>query len=83
MAKIYALRSLIYAKYDSEAKLADELGWPRQRLNKITNGTKEPDLDEVKVLAEKLDRPFSDIAFIFLDKKSPNDEQQDSAEQAG
>jgi transcriptional regulator with XRE-family HTH domain len=83
MAKIYALRSLIYAKYDSEAKLADELGWPRQRLNKITNGTKEPDLDEVKVLAEKLDRPFSDIAFIFLDQKSPNDEQSDSAEQTG
>ena len=83
MAKIYALRALIYAKYDSEAKLADELGWPRQRLNKITNGTKEPDLDEVKVLAEKLDRPFSDIAFIFLDQKSPNDEQSDAAEQAG
>lgn len=83
MAKIYALRSLIYAKYDSEAKLAEDLGWPRQRLNRITNGSKEPDLDEVKVLAEKLDRPFSDIAYIFLDQKSPNDEQQDSAEQAG
>lgn len=83
MAKIYALRSLIYAKYDSEAKLADDLGWPRQRLNKITNGTKEPDLDEVKALAKKLDRPFSEIAFIFLDQKSPNDEQTDAAEQAG
>ena len=79
MAKIYGLRSLIYAKYDSEAKLAEELGWPRQRLNKITNGSKEPDLNEVKVLAEKLDRPFSDIAFIFLDQRSPNDEQSASS----
>jgi len=71
MAKVYALRSLIYAKYDSEAKLAADLGWPRQRLNKITNGTKEPDLDEVKALADKLERPFSEIAFIFLNDKSP------------
>lgn len=71
MAKIMALNEMIQAKYDSESKLAHELGWPRQRLNKITNGKKEPDLEEVQALAEKLDHPFSEVAHIFLSQKSP------------
>ena len=66
MAKIYPVRSLIYAKYDSEAELCRELGWPRQRLNRITNGTKEPDIREVKILAEKLECPFEKLADMFL-----------------
>ena len=72
MAKVYGLRSLIYAKYDSESKLATELGWPRQRLNKITNGIKEPDIYEVKALADKLGRSVSEMVDIFLDTESPN-----------
>lgn len=77
MAKIKELRSLIYGRYDSESQLADDLGWPRQRLNKITNGTKEPDLEEVKALADKLEKPFSEIAEIFLQQKSPIDTQSE------
>ena len=50
MAKILALNGLIHGKYESQAQLANVLGWPRQRLNKIVNGDKEPDLDEVKAL---------------------------------
>ena len=72
MARIKELDSLIHAKYDREAGLARDLGWSRQRLNKITNGGKEPDLEEVRVLARQLERPFEEIAFIFLNQKSPN-----------
>lgn len=75
MAKNYALRSLIFAKYDSEAQMADDLGWSRQKLNRITNGTREPDLIEVKMISEKLGRPLQEIAYIFLGEKSPNDVQ--------
>lgn len=75
MAKNYPLRSLIFSRYDSEAQMAEDLGWSRQRLNRITNGVKEPDLNEVKEIAEKLGRPFQEIAYIFLGEKSPNDEQ--------
>lgn len=71
MAKIRELDSLIHAKYDREAGLARDLGWTRQRLNKITNGGKEPDLEEVRALARQLERPFEEIAFIFLNQKSP------------
>ena len=75
MAKIYKLRSLIYAKNDSESHFAEALGWSRQRLNKITNGNKEPDLDEIKELSDKLEVPIPDMLYLFLNSKSPNDDK--------
>ena len=72
MAKILALNGLIHSKFDSEAKMADHMGWSRQRLNKITNGDKEPDLFEVRDISDALDISFMTVAQIFLDLKSPN-----------
>lgn len=72
MAKILALNGLIHSKFDSEAKMADALGWPRQRLNKITNGDKEPDLVEIREMAAVLDESFMTVANIFLAKQSPD-----------
>ena len=71
MAKILALNGLIHSKFDSEAKMADALGWPRQRLNRITNGDKEPDLAEVREMADVLGESFMTVANIFLVKQSP------------
>ena len=71
MAKILALNGLIHSKFDSEAKMADALGWPRQRLNRITNGDREPNLDEVRDMANVLDESFMTVANIFLAKQSP------------
>ena len=72
MARIIELSGLIYSKYEKECQLADELGWPRQRLNKIVNGRKEPDLEEVAALAGKLDMTVGDLVCLFLRQKSPN-----------
>ena len=72
MAKILALNGLIHAKFDSEAQMADAMGWQRQRLNKITNGVKEPDLDEVREMADILGESFMTVANIFLARQSPN-----------
>ena len=71
MAKILELNGLIHSRYDNEAQMASALGWPRQRLNKITNGDKEPDLDEVQQIADVLEVPFMSVAQIFLSKWSP------------
>lgn len=79
MAKIIELRGLIYGKYETETQLANELGWPKQRLNLITNGTREPDLEEVAALAEKLDKSVEEMVFIFLRHKSPNRQQAQTA----
>ena len=77
MAKINELRGLIYSRYNSEAQLANELGWTRQRLNNITNGLKMPDLDEVVALSEKLDLPVDDTVQLFLRHKSPFEQPLD------
>lgn len=72
MPKIKELHRLIYARYDSESDLARTLGWERQRLNKITNGVKEPSLSEVSALSTALGVSFEYAANIFLRLKSPN-----------
>ena len=76
MEKVRELCSLIHRKFDSESALARELNWPRQRLNKITTGAKEPDLSEAALLAEKLDTSLEHIASIFISYKSPNGQQK-------
>ena len=72
MAKILALNGLIHSKFDSESKMAVAMGWSRQRLNKITNGDKEPNLFEVRDIAKAVGTSFETVAQIFLDLKSPN-----------
>lgn len=71
MAKIRPLSSLIHGVYDSEAAFARELGWNKQRLNKITTGQKEPDIVEAAEIAQKLGVSLDLIADIFLNEKSP------------
>ena len=72
MARVTELKGLIYGKYDNEKQLADELGWTKQRLNVITNGRREPDLEELEALAGKLDKSVEEMVYIFLRNKSPN-----------
>ena len=79
MEKVIELRGLIYGKYATESQLADELGWSKQRLNLITNGKREPDLEEVAALAEKLDKSVEDMVYLFLRHKSPNRQQYQTA----
>lgn len=66
MAKVRELCSLIHAVYDSESQFATAIGWTKQRMNRITNGVKEPDLSEVAEIADGLRQPFEKIAYIFL-----------------
>ena len=72
MAKIFELNGLIHSHYKSEAELARVLNWTRQRLNRITNGDREPTLEEVRDLSNALHEPFEKVAHIFLIIKSPN-----------
>lgn len=62
------LRGLIYSKYNTEAEMADFMGWHRQKLNKITNGIKIPDVNELNELANALEEPIGEIAILFLPK---------------
>lgn len=73
--KVRELRSLIYGAYDSEAEFAKAVGWQKQKVNKITNGKKEPNLTEINAMANALKVPMDDIAQIFLRYLSPNEPQ--------
>lgn len=66
------LREIIAENYQSEAECARKMGWTRQKLNKLTNGIKEPDVSEVQELSVALHKPILDITLIFLAYWSPN-----------
>ncbi len=70
--KVIELSELIRGKNKSEAAFARSIGWYKQHLNKIVNGTKQPSLEEVQTIAEGLAVPFMQVANIFLRQKSPN-----------
>ena len=72
MAKVRELTSMIYGQFDSEAAFARSLGWDRRKLNKITTGTREPNLCESAAIAAALGVSLDSIADIFLRRKSPN-----------
>lgn len=72
MPKNKELSSLIHRRYDSEAAFARDLGWTRQRLNKLTTGVKEPDISEAALMAEKLEVSVDSLVSIFLTRMSPN-----------
>lgn len=66
------IKGVILERYKSESALAQELGWPRQRLNKITTGVRKPTIEEVNCLSIALGVSVERLLQIFLKKKSPN-----------
>lgn len=66
------LRALIYARYDKEADFSKELGWPRQKLNLMTNGKRLPDVKELNQMAGLLGVSIEQLTQIFLNAKSQN-----------
>lgn len=69
------LRGIICSKYHSEAECARSMDWTKQKLNKITNGSKEPNVTELCELAKAIDVPVQDLALFFLRMWSPNGQQ--------
>ena len=67
-----ALRGIIYSTYETEKDCAIAMGWPKQRLNKIANGKKEPSVSEVSAIAKAVKRSVGEVAEIFLAMWSPN-----------
>lgn len=66
------IKEMIQEKYPSESALAKQLGWPRQRLNKITTGVRLPTIEEINDLAIALGVSVERLIHIFLLQKSPN-----------
>lgn len=69
------LLDLISASYSTQSECSKALGWPRQRLNKLICGTKEPDISELFALANAPHTSVGVVADIFLLLWSPNGQQ--------
>lgn len=67
-----ALKSLIYGKFNSESEMARYLGWPRQKLNRISTEGKEPSLAETVAIADALEISLDKAVSLFLTHMSPN-----------
>lgn len=66
MAALNTLKTLILNQYGTESALARELGWTRQRLNRITTGRTMPDIEELNALSCSLHKPVGELILIFL-----------------
>ncbi len=75
MKQITGLKNEILSVYKRESNCAKAIGWPRQKLNKITNGDKEPTVEELNAIAIALDKPISYVVSFFLPNESPNRQQ--------
>ena len=67
-----SMSSIIHSVFATEAECARSIGWPRQRLNRIVNGQKEPTVTELAEISMATQRHQSEIADIFLAFWSPN-----------
>lgn len=72
LALKHSLRSIIYSVFGTEAECAKKLNWDKQRLNRITNGVKQPTISEVAAITAATGRQQTEIADIFLAYWSPN-----------
>lgn len=64
------LRGMIYARFKTEADCARQLGWPKQKLNYITNGKRMPDIKDTVELANTLQVDAGSLISIFLARES-------------
>jgi len=77
--KVHELRGMIFSKFDTESACAAAIGWEKQRLNKITNGKKEPTVTELNAIASVLGTSVESVAQIFLRTISPIGQQKELA----
>ena len=63
---ILKFRGMIYSNFKNESEMAKNIGWTRQRLNKISTGKKIPNIHEINVLAKALGTDVHTIMQFFL-----------------
>ncbi len=66
------IKDIILSKFSSEAAFARKIGWSRQRLNKVTNLSKSPTVQEINEIAIGLGKSASEVYLIFLRNLSAN-----------
>lgn len=60
------LDDLIHQHYRTETEMAAQMGWNKQRLNKITTGLKTPNVNDINKIANALNVNVGILCDIFL-----------------
>ena len=63
------LSRIIHGKYRSEEEFASDMGWNRQKMNRIKTGKQLPDIAELNLMSELLDVGAADLLMVFLPEK--------------
>jgi hypothetical protein len=66
------IKAELLQRFGSEAEAARQLGWPRQRLNRLTNCVRQPKMSDLTALGRILEKPPSEVVKFFLPDESPN-----------
>ncbi len=73
MEEKISIRGLVFSKYHSISSFAREIGWNRQKANRILNGKQEPTLTDIEKMADLLEiktaESFANIFFATLSTK--------------
>lgn len=64
------LRSRVYSRFRSMAEFAKALGWDDSKVRRIMAGQQQPDVDEIRQMAEALGvESAEDFMAIFFGKE--------------
>ena len=68
MLDINRLRGAIYTKHTNVTEFATSLGWTRQRVSMILRGKQRVDVDDARLMADKLGLTDTETIQIFLSR---------------
>lgn len=66
--------SAIKDRYPTYSAFARELGWPRQKVNKILYG-RSPKVSEINAIGSALQLPIAEVVSFFSDESHQKDDQ--------
>ena len=66
------LRGAIYSKYRSQSAFAASIEWHVNKVSRMMQGKYIPDIDEARLIADKLSLNEREVYAIFLSTASPN-----------
>lgn len=66
------LRGSIYKVYKSQTEFSKDVGWSKNKIGRILNGTSIPSINDCNVLLSKLFLSDEEYKNIFLPSASPN-----------
>lgn len=63
------LRGLIYEKYKNLIDFSEAIGWHRNKISRILTGVQEPNIDDMRIIANLFELSPEDFVDIFFENQ--------------